>query len=1540
MIIGIAALLFTALITIRLPPDPATPWLHVAIYLALFILARLSTISFHGTGFSLSHVILVSAFLTLDLTVALWIGFAGTLVEHAARLALYARRAAEPGTARDALGAAGAALGEATFSMGAAGPAFYTLGGETPITEIDLSQAVPILALFVVYSAADTLFQATPLGGARAASSRLFDPSTTLRAGFAQGRRGSRLSARDWLRQYLRTILVSNLLLLPLALIIASIYVRTDFPVFLVFVLFLVVVTLLIGVLGAAQWQLEKRLRERASVSAIGQALTSSLDLPELLEAIHKQIGSVMDVRNFYVALYNEDYDELSFPLVYEDGQAVRYRSRMAGNGLTEHVLHTRAPLLIPSDVAGAIRRLGLESIPGKEAHCWLGVPITTGERVLGVIAVQSHAQSNAYDADDVDLLTTIAIQTAVAIENAQLYASTRRRAAELAILNSVSTVVGSSLNLDQVMEAVVGSVGPVVGCQKAAILLLQNGGLNFAPTASRGLGQHFLQKMPAMLRLGRGEKQAAGSERQPLVVNDARADPRFEQFRALIDSESIRSFADMPLHARDHVIGTLAVFYTEPHRFTVADLDLLTTFANQAAVAVANASLYAQTDLALAQRIEELAALEEIGRELTSTLDFNRVIERVLDAAVEFAGASRGLVALHDAGWPLAVPSAQGQGFRLGLVAVRGSAPGTFERSEVESWLGRQEMIAAVIRDGTVQWIEDVRGAPALSGSPLPSAGDPSTSLRAGFAGQAYKPNDPETRSALAVPIVRDGQPLGVIVLESTRRAAFNEASARFIGQLATQAAVAIHNAQLHEQTQGKLREMSILFELSREVTAILDLPELGREIAGRLAQALGTTHCAIELMGHNSERLERIAEHVAPEADAGDPSTALRAGLPPEVVGAIRSLDVEGLRQNRQPVILYAAEWPLPLPHAHPLRAAQGQGFGLADVEILRAHNLCSLIGLPLIAGNQVIGRVLWMDGRQRAPFSADEIRFAETLANQASIALENARLFRERARRVNDLAQLYQASLALASSFELEEALNRIAVVAREITDSDSVAVYLYDGQTDSITHGSQLVGSSRRADVSMVRPHGMTRRIIRTRQPMLVHDTHLEREMNPRVLEAGIRSVIGMPIIRKGEVLGVVYVNSRAVGKYTADSVQLLQLLANDASVAIENAGLFSRMAETRDRLAAILNSSRDGVLMFDVSGRIIVANPMIEQMWSMRRSELEGQSLARLLEAPGLDLPALSGYSRGALRALLEQATRGVHVVWGKEVFTLPGALGARWIERTGAPVLDENGGLVGWMLVFRDVTEERELQVMREDLTNMIVHDLRSPLVAILDAYELIGESLPADVHTGLTGKALDVGQRSTRKLLDLVNSLLDMSRFEHGQVSVDTQFAALRPLTENALAQLAPMLADRGLVVHNDVPADMPLVKVDEDQITRVLINLIDNAVKFSPQGGRIVITARPGSSHDGVPSQNVVCSVRDMGPGVPAEYRERIFERFVHLSDGLERRRGTGLGLAFCKMAIEAHGGSIWIEEPPEGQGSQFSFTLPVADLQPIPP
>jgi len=1427
-------------------PSQPTPWLFALGWAVMYATARFLSTSFLGGDFSFDHVLLSAAFLSLGLPVAVGIGVAGILLDQIGRLVVRAQFRLRPQSAKSIFGALGRALAQTGFCLGVGAWVFHLAGGEAPLTDAGILNLPALVALFLAY-------------GLAAIFLRVLNAYTT-----------EHPARTRWLEKILQGV-VLDLVPLVLSPLLAVMYLRVSALLFAEMAAGMVFVMLLVRRVNVIETALQQRTRERASVSAIGQAIVSSLDLPELLEAIHQQIGPLMDARNFYVALYNEDYDELSFPLVYEDGQLVRYRSRSASNGLTEYVLRTRTPLFIPSDVAGTIRRLNLDPLPGRIARCWLGVPITIGDRALGVIAVQSHDQSGAYNTDDLELLSTIASQTAIAIENAQLYASTRRRAAELAILNSVSTAVGSLLNLDQVMEAIVSSVGPVIGCQKAAILLAQEGGRIFAPTASRGLSRDFLGQMSAMMRAARGETSASSIERQPLIVNDVRSDPRFENFHDPIETEDIRAFADMPLQARDHIIGTLAVFYTEAHRFTLAELDLLTTFANQAAVAVANASLFAQTDRALARRIEELAALEEIGRELTSTLDFNRVIERVLDAAIEFAGSSRGLVALYDS-----------DRRRLRLTATRGHSPDVLGDGRAEQWLAGHAFIADAFRNGSTISIDDVLDDPN------------------------YQALDPSIRSLLIVPIRREGQSLGVIQLASDRRAAFSQDVASFVGQLATQAAIAIHNAQLYQQTQNRLREMSILFELSREVTSLLDLPELGRQLTTQLARALGTTHCTLELVRPNAGALEWIAQYTAPGSDP--------IHLPSAFGGDLRPLNADVLQHSRQPVIVDANT--------------------AVQVEFLRAQKLHALLGLPLIAGNQMIGRVIWMHSLPRAAFSADEIRFAQTLANQAGIALENARLFNERARRVNDLAQLYQASLALASSIEFDEALNRIAAIAREITGSDAVMVYLYDVRTDRIVEGQHVAGSERLFDVSTIRPQGMTRRVITTRQPAMVNDTLLDPDTNPRVLEAGIRSVIAMPILRKNEVLGVLYVNSRTPDHYTADSLQLIQLLANEAAVAIENTQLFSGISETRDRLAATLNSSRDGLLMFDVSGRVVVANPMLEQMWGIPRSALEGRRLSDLIDARDIDLSARLGYTPAALHALLQRVMRGESVEWARDIFTLPSPR-ERSIERTSMPVLDERGRRVGWMLVLRDVTEERELQAMREDLGNMIVHDLRSPLVAILDSYQLLLESMPPDMHIGMAGQALEVGQRSTRKLLDLVNSLLDISRFEHGQMPIDTQFAALRPLVNHAAEQLAPSLTDRDIQIENYTPDALPLVKVDEDQITRVLINLIDNAIKFSPTGGTVTISARVLENGAAGLSHAVVCSVRDEGPGIPAEHREHIFERFVRLSDRIERRRGTGLGLAFCKMAIEAHGGRIWVEDPPSGAGSQFSFTLPVAEL-----
>ena len=1444
LVTGFGALLIVASLSLQAPPR-AYDSAPVAAWFVLYLAARFLTVPLFGGELNFSHTILLAAYIAFDLTMTLWLALAGVFVDQILRNIVQMWRRPAVGL-RQASIEVGAALTRTLFSLVLASLAYKAVGGRLSSAAI-----VPSLVSLVV------------LCGTYGLSVIAIHSALAVFP----------LPVSDWARRNRRHLflLVSLIMPLPFSVVIAVQYLRNDFGLFVAFAAALIVLMALFYGLGMRQVSLNKRRRELESISAVGQAIVNSLDMPELLQALREHVNALMDARNFYVALTDEDSDELAFPIVYENGQPVRYRSRAVSNGLTEYVLRTRQPLLIASDMDKTIKQLGLDVISGEQARCWLGVPIAIGERVLGVIAVQNPTHTHVYDLNDADLLRTIASQIAVAIENAQLHASSRRRATELAILNSVSTAVGSLLKLDQVMDAIVASVGPVVGCQKSAIFLVQDDGHTLTPSASRGLSHEYVEQLPEIMRTARGEGPGAGAERQPLIVNDVRIDPRLERFRALTEREGIRAFADVPLQAREQAIGTLAVYYVEPHRFTVAELDLLTTFANQAAVAVSNAKLYARTDEALARRVDELAAIEEIGRELTGTLDFNHVIERVLDAALESAGAHYGLVALYDTDKQA-----------LHLVAARGYPLETLADVSMHEWLSGHAIIQAALREGTPISSDDVQNYPA------------------------YRALDPSVRSVLVTPILREGHPFGVIKLASRQRARFDDDTSGFINQLATQAAVAIRNAQLYQQSQNRLRETSVLFDMGRRFTTILDLPDLGRELTYQMATALDATHCLLHIVADAYGRLDMMAEYATPGFRPVGRRNDPRSGI--EAVP----------RSSQQPTILYAHD-------AHPNGPA---------LSFLSGNQVEALIGLPLVAGSELIGHLTWLYSRPRPPFSPDDIRFAQTLANQASIALQNARLFNERARRIADLSHLYQASLALAASIDFDEALERISLIAREITDSDAVTVYLYDSKTDQVTHGTYLAGSERLSDPSSIRPGGVTRRVIETRQPLLVNDTLREPDMNMRVVEAGIRSVIAMPILRKSEVLGVLYVNSRQPSKYNSDSLQLVQLLANEAAVAIDNARLFSEVARARDRLAAILNSSRDGVLMFGEASRIVLANPMLEQIWGIPRERLEGQSLLRLLDSPEFDLAALLGYSPSTLRSLLEQAATGASVHWEKETFILQSAR-PHSIERTGLPVLDESGGRVGWMLVLRDVTEERELQQMREDLSNMIIHDLRSPLVAILDSYSLIAEGIPPD-RTALSSQALDIGQRSTRKLLDLVNSLLDLSRFEHGQMRLDTEFAALRPLADNALEHLAPLANEQGILIRNDIPHELPLVRVEEDQITRVLSNLIDNAVKFSPLGSQVIISARSYVNGEGE-SSFILCSVRDMGPGVPREYRERIFERFIQLSNGATRRRGTGLGLAFCKLAIEAHGGSIWVEDAPEGPGSQFCFTLPIAVLPP---
>jgi len=304
-----------------------------------------------------------------------------------------------------------------------------------------------------------------------------------------------------------------------------------------------------------------------------------------------------------------------------------------------------------------------------------------------------------------------------------------------------------------------------------------------------------------------------------------------------------------------------------------------------------------------------------------------------------------------------------------------------------------------------------------------------------------------------------------------------------------------------------------------------------------------------------------------------------------------------------------------------------------------------------------------------------------------------------------------------------------------------------------------------------------------------------------------------------------------------------------------------------------------------------------------------------------------------GFAPGEMRLLLADLRAGT---WnadnaGQRSYELqePHPL---FIDLHLAPVRDDHGALLGLLMVFTDETEQQELSQARDDLSRMIVHDLRGPLTAVTASLKLLNDLIPRDSEYGpIVQRTTDASMRAVRKLLNLVDSLLDIAKMESGQMKLEREPAHVNAIASNVVMGMDSLAREMSVNLAVDVPFSLPPLLVDSEQIERVLVNLVDNALKFTPSQGVVQIAAYPPGAN-GADINFVRVEVSDTGPGIADENKERLFNRFVQLEGLSGRRRGTGLGLTFCRLAVEAHGGTIWIEDNPQG-GAIFAFTLPVA-------
>ena len=339
-------------------------------------------------------------------------------------------------------------------------------------------------------------------------------------------------------------------------------------------------------------------------------------------------------------------------------------------------------------------------------------------------------------------------------------------------------------------------------------------------------------------------------------------------------------------------------------------------------------------------------------------------------------------------------------------------------------------------------------------------------------------------------------------------------------------------------------------------------------------------------------------------------------------------------------------------------------------------------------------------------------------------------------------------------------------------------------------------------------------------------------------------------------------------------------------------------LFDLVPVARD---AVIESMGDGVVVLDAQDRIADINPAALRMLGVTRGSPVGQRVGTVLTA----WPDVEKHLGTVTQNQSEIRLGGDPV---------------SYLDVRIAPLHDQRGHATGRLILLRDITERKLVEELRDDLTHALVHDLRNPLTGINGSLEVLADEAVSAVQREM----LQIARANTLRMLGLVDSILDVSRLESGQMPLERRSIHVAALTAEALGLQQPLATEKQLHLESIVPLDLPAVVVDPRLIVRVLHNLIDNAIKFTPKGGTIRISAQ----HDSAPGQLTV-SVGDSGPGIALPLQARLFQKFVA---GRSTGHGSGLGLAFCRSVVEAHGGRIWVANS-SAAGTTVTFTLPVA-------
>ena len=543
------------------------------------------------------------------------------------------------------------------------------------------------------------------------------------------------------------------------------------------------------------------------------------------------------------------------------------------------------------------------------------------------------------------------------------------------------------------------------------------------------------------------------------------------------------------------------------------------------------------------------------------------------------------------------------------------------------------------------------------------------------------------------------------------------------------------------------------------------------------------------------------------------------------------------------------------------------------------------------------------------------AGAIFYGFRIARQASAdARRNEQLLQETKQRTMEIGALYDTLQAVSEEHELRTLLQAILERAKTLLSAAGAAIFLVDKEHDDFQIAVEA-GVGMPIGTHLPRNEGLGGRVAETLQPVIVNDYRSWDSRSKILGKLPIRATVCVPMIRGGELIGVLGVHEVGEGprEFTEADARLLSIFADNAAGAVHTARLLDALKNSEERFRIAAECASDVVYDWD-----LVADRVEYFGTQFKHSRLEGTSLAKTRnDYWNLIHPDDLARVQQALNAHLR--TRKPY----SEEYRIGDGRGSYInVADRATAIRNQQGFPVRLIGAVSDITERKHAEQMKSDFVSFVTHQLRTPLSGIKWMLELAMDA--PDTQDEMRSYIQDA-RTSTHRLIELVNDLLDVSRLERGKLQITLRELDLAEMTRDIVDEIKPLSDEKKLSLSIDAEADLPMVQGDAQLMRQAILNMISNAVKYTPSGGKIQI-------HVGRDGDRVLWSVRDSGIGIPKSEIGNLFGKFYRAGNALTvETEGTGLGLYLVRLIIERLGGKVWCEST-EGAGSKFSFALRV--------